>query len=132
MLFNGSFAFFQFLVNLPCYSIGISYFFYFSSILHVIQWEVYAFYQLMLFNGNLRLEKLRGGTNSRTDGWTDACKSTPVSHRTSTLWGHCPKREEKKGKNSRKSVTWSVVPNAPMLVYVRMRRREGQQTRRGQ
>ena len=27
----------------------------------------------------------------------------------------------KKG-NSRKSVTWSAVPDAPMLVYVRMRR----------
>ena len=27
----------------------------------------------------------------------------------------------KLGQNSRKSVTWSAVPNAPKLVYVRMR-----------
>ena len=33
--------------------------------------------------------------------------------------------------NSRKSVTWSAVPVAPMLVYVRMSRWEGQRPRRG-
>ena len=33
-------AFFQFLINLPCYSMGISHFFHFSSISNVIQWEV--------------------------------------------------------------------------------------------
>ena len=27
----------------------------------------------MLFNENLRLEKLWGGTDGRTDGWTDGC-----------------------------------------------------------
>ena len=33
--------------------------------------------------------------------------------------------------NSRKSVTWSAVPDAPMLVYVGMRWWEGQRPRRG-
>ena len=83
MIFNGTFAFSQFFVMLPCYSMGISNCFHFSSIFHVIQWEIcifllfckfsmlfngkFAFYQLsMLFNGNLRLEKLRGG-----DVWMD-------------------------------------------------------------
>ena len=88
MIFNGTFAFSQFFVMLPCYSMGISNCFHFSSIFHVIQWEIcifllfckfamlfngkYAFYQLsMLFNGNLKLEKLRrGGTYGRMYGWT--------------------------------------------------------------
>ena len=86
MIFNGTFAFSQFFVMLPCYSMGISNCFHFSSIFHVIQWEIcifllfckfsmlfngkFAFYQLsMLFNGNLRLEKLLGG--GWMDGWTD-------------------------------------------------------------
>ena len=28
----------------------------------------------------------------RTDVWTDVWKFTPVSYRTSALWGRCPKR----------------------------------------
>ena len=93
MLFNRNFAFFQFLVNLPCYSMGILHFSQFSLIFYVIQWEScnfsffckfsklfngkLVFCQFpMLFNGNLRLEKLRGGckyirTDGRTDGWMD-------------------------------------------------------------
>ena len=35
-------------------------------------------------------------------------------------------------KNSCKSVAWSAVPDAPMLVYVRMRRWEEQRPRKGQ
>ena len=63
-----------------------------------------------------RLEKLRRGgrvdkqTDGRMDGHTDVWKFTPVSYRTSALWGRCPK--------SRKSVRWSAVPVAPKLVYV--------------
>ena len=84
MIFDGNFAFFQFFVNLACYSMGILHFFHFSSIFHVIQWEIcifllfckfsmlfngkIAFCQFsMLFNGNLRLERLRGGTYGQTD-----------------------------------------------------------------
>ena len=51
------FAFFHFLVNLPCYSMGILHFFHFSSIFHVIQWEICIFLLFckfsMLFNGKL-------------------------------------------------------------------------------
>ena len=45
----------------------------------------------MLFNVNLRLEKLLGG-DVRTYVRTDVWKFTPVSYRTSALWGRCPKR----------------------------------------
>ena len=31
-------------------------------------------------------------TDGRTDGRTDVWKFTPVSYRTSALWGRCPKR----------------------------------------
>ena len=31
--------------------------------------------------------------------------------------GGTKEEEEEKEENSRKSVTWSAVPNAPMLVY---------------
>ena len=75
-------------VNFPCYSMGISDSFYFLSIFHVIFYVIFckffmlfngrfAFDQLsMLFNGNLRLEKLREGrgdgrANRRTDGQMD-------------------------------------------------------------
>merc|ERR1712002_1360442 len=51
----------------------------------------------MLFNGNLRIEKLGGGrTDGRTYVRTDVRKFTPVSYRTSALWGRCPKRERRK------------------------------------
>merc|ERR1712074_446206 len=46
----------------------------------------------MLFNGNLRIEKVRGGTYERTYVRMDVRKLTPVSYRTSALWGRCPKR----------------------------------------
>ena len=94
MLFNRNFAFFQFLVNLPCYSMGILHFSQFSLIFYVIQWESCNFSLFckfsmlfngklvfcqfpMLFNGNLRLEKLWGGcTYGRTDGRMDVWKFT--------------------------------------------------------
>ena len=43
-----------------------------------------------------RLEKLRRGgrTDGRTYVRTDVRKFTPVSYRTSALWGRCPKREK--------------------------------------
>ena len=37
-------------------------------------------------------------TDVRTYGRTDVWKFTPVSYRTSALWGRCPKRKEKKKK----------------------------------
>ena len=48
----------------------------------------------MLFNGNLRIESFGGGADGRTDVWTDIWKFTPVSFRTSALWGRCPKSTE--------------------------------------
>ena len=33
-----------------------------------------------------------GGGDVQTDGRTDVRKFTPVSYRTSALWGRCPKR----------------------------------------
>ena len=47
-----------------------------------------------------RLEKLWRGGDGRTDVRTDVRKFTPVSYRTSALWGRCPKR--KKGKEEKK------------------------------
>ena len=51
---------------------------------------------------DLGLSGLGGGdvrtdvrTDGRTDGRTDVRKFTPVSYRTSALWGRCPKRIEK-------------------------------------
>ena len=41
------------------------------------------------------------------------------------------RRRRKWGRNSRKSVTWSAVPDAPKLVYMGMRLWEGQRPRRG-
>ena len=38
-----------------------------------------------LGGGNVR-------TDGQTDGWTDVRKFTPVSYRTSALWGRCPKK----------------------------------------
>ena len=35
-------------------------------------------------------------TDVRTYGRTDVWKFTPVSYRTSALWGRCPKRKERK------------------------------------
>ena len=37
---------------------------------------------------------LGGGTYVRKDGRTDVWKFTPVSYRTSAIWGRCPKRTE--------------------------------------
>ena len=54
----------------------------------------FAFCHLsMFFNRNLRIEKDQGGdvqTYDRTDGQTDVRKFTPVSYRTSALWGRFP------------------------------------------
>ena len=41
-------------------------------------------------------ERGRGG--GRTDVRTDVWKFTPVSYRTSALWGRCPKRKRRKGE----------------------------------
>ena len=53
----------------------------------------------MLSDGNLKLGKLwvGGGTDGRTDVW----KFTPMSYKTSALWGRCPKRENKRKKGRR-------------------------------
>ena len=42
---------------------------------------------------DLGLSGLSGGgrMDGRTDGWMDRQKFTPVSYRTSALWGRCPK-----------------------------------------
>ena len=48
---------------------------------------------VVIFNGNLRLEKLRGEQMyGRTDGQKDVWKFTSVSYVTSALWGRCPKK----------------------------------------
>ena len=41
---------------------------------------------------DLGLSGLRGGTYGRMYGRTDVRKFTPVSYRTSALWGRCPKK----------------------------------------
>ena len=88
MLFNRNFAFFQFLVNLPYFSMGILHFSQFSLIFFVIQWESCNFSLFckfsvlfdgklvfcqfpMFFNGNLRLKKLQGEGDIWTDVHTD-------------------------------------------------------------
>ena len=52
----------------------------------------------------------RGGgrTDGRKDGRTDVWKFTPVSYRTSALWGRCPKRV--------KMVKGNIYLNSKMLV----------------
>ena len=105
MLFNRNFAFFQFLVNLPCYSMGILHFSQFSSIFYVIQWEVCILSISHVIQWEFEAWEASGGTDGRTDGrtdgWTyirtDVWKFTPVSYRTSALWGRCPKRIEERG-----------------------------------
>ena len=96
MIFNGKLIFFfQFLINLPCYSMGILHFSQFSSIFHINQWETYifllfhkfsilfngkfAFCQFpMLFNGNIRFEKLQGGMYGQTDVLQDIHSLGPL------------------------------------------------------
>ena len=50
--------------------------------------------------------KPQGGTYIWTDGLRygerDAKKFTPLSYRTSALWGRCPKREERRNKKENK------------------------------
>ena len=53
----------------------------------------FAFWHFpMLFNENLRIKKFGGDV--RTDVRTDIRKFTPVSYRTSALWGRCLKRRK--------------------------------------
>ena len=103
MIFNGTFAFSQFFVMLPCYSMGISNCFHFSSIFHVIQWEICIFLLFckfsMLFNGKFAFSQypcygkgiwgLRsfGGMDGWMDGWMDRCmyRNSPLC-----LTGHRP------------------------------------------
>ena len=77
-------------------------FFIFLSIFHVIQWEICIFLLFwkfsMLFNGefafghfSMGIWELRSFRGGRMDGRTDVRKFTPVSYRTSALWGRCPK-----------------------------------------
>ena len=98
MLFNESFIIFADFFNFPCYPIRILHILIFLSIFNVIRWEIciflffckfamlfngkFAFFHfLMVFNGDLRIEKLWGGKH--TDGRTDVKKFTLVSYRTS-------------------------------------------------
>ena len=110
MLFNRNFAFFQFLVNLPCYSMGILHFSQFSlfsmlfngnhAIFHFfVNFLCYSMGSLYFVNfpcysmGIQGLRSFGGGdvrTNGRTDVQTDVWKFTPVTYRTSALWGRCP------------------------------------------
>ena len=121
MLFNRNFAFFQFLVNLPCYSMGILHFSQFSLIFYVIQWESCNFSLFckfsmlfngklvfcqfpMLFNGNLRLEKLWGGrtdrrTNVRTSGDSP---QYPTGHRPFGAAAQKGKKKRKENKTKQK------------------------------
>ena len=72
---------------------------------------MFAFYQFsMLFNGNLRLEKLRGGgrTDVRTDGRTDGrMEIHPCVLQDIGPLGPLPKKNK-----SSKDRTWSAVPDA--------------------
>ena len=56
----------------------------------------------MLSDENLRLGKLQGGMEGRMEERIDVWKFTPLSYRTSALWGRCPKREEKEKENKRR------------------------------
>ena len=117
----GAMYFLQFIVNFPCYSIGISFccqffilsncnfafFFIFCEFSMVSNGKFaschfpmlfngkFAFCHFpMLFNGNLRIEKVQGGrTDGRTYIRTDVRKFTPVSCMTSALLGRCPRRD---------------------------------------
>ena len=107
MLSDCYFAFFLFFVNFPCYSMENVHFSIVCKFSMLFNGKFaschfpmlfngkFAFCHFpMLFNGNLRIEKVRGG---RTDGRmyvrTDVRKFTPVSYRTSALWGCCPKMD---------------------------------------
>ena len=94
MLFNRNLTLFSVFINFPCYSIGNMHFFAFLLISMLFNGK-FAFCQFsMLFNGDLRLEKLWGGCMyGQTDGRMDVWKFTPVSYRTSALWGRYPKRK---------------------------------------
>ena len=95
MLFNGNLAFLHFLSIFHV----IQWEFCISSIFHVIQWEHEA-------------QKLWwGGVDGRTDVW----KFTPVSYRTSALWGRCPKRgptdEPTEGRMDGRTDVWMDIWN---------------------
>ena len=94
MLFNRNFIFFSFLYQ-------------FSMLFN----RNFAFLQFsMLFNGNMRLRGFGGG--GCTDGRTDAWKFTPVSYRTSALWGRCPKR----------NLNYSYIPSYNTREYPSIKR----------
>ena len=63
---------------------------------HFLQFLIYLSFggtNVVIFNGNLRLEKLGGEQMyGRTDGQKDVWKFIPVSYVTSALWGRCPKK----------------------------------------
>ena len=99
MQFNGSFAFFQFLINMLCYSMGISQFFIFHPFSMLLNGK-FVFYQFpMLFNGDLRVEKHQGGRYGRTDIRTygrliiHPCVLQDIGH-----LGPLPKKERKKDR----------------------------------
>ena len=77
-IFNGNFIFFLFFGQLSMLFNGKFVFFY------LLFNGRFAFCQFsMLFNGNLRIEKLGGGTDGRTDGRTYV-QIPPVFYRTSS------------------------------------------------
>ena len=101
MIFNGSFAFFQYLIN---FQWEFHIFLIFWSIIYVIQWEICIFLLIIqwevcilpIFHVIQWIEKLQG-EGGWMYGWTDRhTKFTPVSYmyRTSALWGRCPKRRD--------------------------------------
>ena len=71
MLFNGNFAFFSFFCQFSMlFNEKFAFFYFFWKFSMLFNGE-FAFCQFsMLFNGNLRIEKLQGGTYGRTDGRT--------------------------------------------------------------
>merc|ERR1711911_258050 len=76
-------------VNFPCYSMGslqvVIFPCYSMGSLHLVIFPCYS----------MEIRKLRrlGGTYGRTYVRTDVRKFTPVSYRTSALWGRCPKKK---------------------------------------
>ena len=80
ILFNGNFTFFLVFIKFPCYSMGYMHFSCFF-----VNFPSYSM-------GIWGLESFGGGMDRRTDIW----KFTPVSYRTSALWGRCPKRKHEK------------------------------------
>ena len=88
MIFDGSFVSFQISHQFSILFNGNFTFSLYSGQFSMLFNGKFAFCQFsMLFNGNLRIDSFGGG---RMDVRTDVWKFTPVSYRTSALWGRCP------------------------------------------